>query len=155
MSRKKTARQEESLLGLPRELASGFGSGLVPFNPQSQAMTRDERQVEEEFRKQIEVIQYTGVKEQFAQTQLGNLQQHAAGVFADTTDFIIDVKNQVRNRESEPYVEEFTKGLMQMAARHTFAVLEVGSRNIGAEVNRTLYVTAPPPGFWKRLTGKR
>lgn len=148
------SRKDENVLGLaPLSPVPSLSTDLVPFNP-SRALTRDERRITEEWRKQTLVIEGTTAKTILGQTEIAELHKHGACVFDDSVSYIVGIKEEARGKEHQVYVDEFTTRQIQSLARHLLGAIEVGATNIGFEINRSLY---PPPekrGFFERLFGE-
>ncbi len=154
MSNRTSYQKSESILGLPDDIGSGgLGNSLVPYNPQNQAVTRDEKRIGEEYRKQIIVIEAQAAKTIFGQTKIAEINRHAAQVFDDTVGFIVTTKAEARGKEHQAYIDEFANRQIQMFARHMFGTLEVGATKIGLEIDRTLYVEASRRRLLARLFG--
>ncbi|MCL5960829.1 MAG: hypothetical protein M1358_16270 [Chloroflexi bacterium] len=148
----------ESLLGLV-PVTSGPNSpsngSLAPISAQ-RSLSRDEQRTLDEYHKEILVIDATAHKTLFGMTKIGQIHQHGALKFDETTGYILNIKNQSRGREHQAYVNEFSAHQIQMLAGHLIGAMEVGGTNIGMEVHRSLYPLPEPPeprSLWKRLFG--
>lgn len=152
MSAKTANRRSHSVLGLPEETsAAGFESGLVPYAPPDKPATRDERKIGVEYGKQTLVIEAQAAKTIFAQTKIADINRHVAVVFDVTAGFIVETKEIARGQEHQAYVDEFANRQIQIFARHMLGTVEVGVTRIGLEIDRPLYITAPPRTFWQHV----
>lgn len=150
----KNSQHKDSVLDLPDEAgSSNWGNSLTLYNARNEMTTRDERKIGEEYRKQALVIDRQAAKTIFGMTKIGEINRHAAQTFDDTVGFIVTAKAEARGKEHQAYVDEFANRQIQMFARHMFGTLEVGATNIGVEINRSLYMTASPRGFFGRVFG--
>lgn len=148
----KHAQPKENVLDLSgNPNGTTWGSSLVPYRRMSQDKTRDERKIEEEYNKQNLVIEKHGEKAKFGISTLMDVHRHLVRTFYDTTEFIFLTKAEAQGQEFQPYIDQFAHQLTQVSAHHGMAVAEAAAHNIGNEVLRPLYMTAPPQGFMQRL----
>lgn len=140
----------ESLVHLPSAHGLARQATPEPASPRIQTLF-DEADV------QYLTIEAQAIKTGLGLTEFADLHQHAASLFGDTLNTILETKEQVLNKEAQPIVDEFTTRLISLYGRQTLGALEVGGKAIGYEIGRALYVPPAEPeakkGFWQRLFG--
>lgn len=144
-----------SVLGLAPVQPTSSSLGLVPYSPSRREVTREESRVIEAYHREELVIDLTAEKGKLGMRKLGEVQETASELFGDTVSFMLDVKNEAKGTEAQPYVDEFTLRQIQMYARHMLGTLEIVGTNIGLEVHRSLNLPPEELGFWQKLFARR
>jgi|GEM_PF-3916237 len=152
----KTTKKNVSVLGLaPLQGQATDSLGLAPYNASSRAITRQEERIVEKFHEEELIIDLTGEKSKFGMRKIGEVHQYAAELFGDTVSHMLDVKNDARGTDAQPFVDEFTMRQIQMYARQMFGALDITGVRIGEEIYRSLNLPPEQLGFWQRLLGRK
>jgi hypothetical protein len=135
-------RKQGSILGLapvPQQQESTSLAFNDPFVGVYRWLSKDERRVVDECRKQALVTRAQEVKAVLAVRAIGELVEETTVEFTQTALALDPIKTVARGTESAAYVEEFVHRQKQLLACHLEDVLNIGVYGIKAEVGRTLY----------------
>ena len=114
----------------------------------------DRRLIGNESQKQKTAIDAITKKTLYGMDRIAQIDLHAGTVFEETAHAITATKQAAQGQLHEPYVDEFSHRLLQMSARHMFAVVEIGASGVAQEVHRSPYPpVSEPQGFLKRFFG--
>lgn len=148
---------DKSLFGLaPLSSEQGFGSqSLSAFNS-GDDLSPDQVKMVAEFRKQLAIMEATGIKVDYGVSKIAEMNQYGATTFDSTAGFLFDLKAQSRSKEHQEYVNEFTQRQLSMLGKHILGAIAVGSQQIATEMGRSLYFATEEErrGFWQRVFGK-
>jgi len=137
---------ETDLFGFNSTATTSFGLSPTTLNMvanTSGRLTKEEREILHERDKQLLVVDAQADKSLFAMNRLGEVDQYAFLQAAETFEYALELKAEVKGEEAQLYMTEFVKRGLQMYGRQMLGCIEVSGANIGAEVHRSLYPPEP------------
>ncbi len=151
------SKKTENILGLSVTPDAGLALVNRPaVYDQTGAPSADKRRFVDDTPRQLAAIEMEKRKTIYAISQITEIDRHAQTAFDQTVDFLLTARQQAKDTDSQPYVEEFSQYLTQMMAQQIFGVIKIGAVTIAEEVAASPYYQTElpePKGFWARLFG--
>src|SRR5512136_3039266 len=129
--------KSELALDLPLVTSEhGFSAGgsIVPFRGGG-FLTIDERGIVNESDKHLAALAATGRKALYAMNKTAEIQRHAVVTFAETADYIDQVKQRTKNKGYQSQVGEFADYIVNLSARQMAGDVTVAATAIAQIIN--------------------
>ena len=122
--------------GVPGTLIATGGDSVHNAERQDMQRLLDKRLVAEE---------YLQLTTRFGMDCMASITQHAGARFVETSEVLMQLKQEVESPDCQPYVDEFTHHLQQIHAQQLLGAVNLGGTAIAREMVQSPYPPPPPP----------
>ena len=138
------SKKNENKLGIAA-IVPDFGfspaGSMVPMNS-SQSYGQEKHRMLQILEQRLAAQSHVEIAVSDAMCRMASLAQHAVSKFQATGEVISQTKQEAQGKDFQPYVEEFTHHVSQIAAQQMLGALKLGGTALAQEMIQSPY---PPP----------